>query len=120
MDEAHARGIYLFLDSVLNHAGNLFNHEGSLDWCEGKGSGMEYNVFWRDANGQPQGSWQDVGATPMPWPRDGVVWPSELQQNDYWRRRGDVNGSGDKNKGDFGILKELVTEYLAPARKFPV
>lgn len=120
VDEAHARGIYVILDIVLNHAGNLFNYEGAKDSREWKGGEQEYDIYWRDATGQPQGSWQDVGAIPPPLPRGGLVWPSELQHNDYWRRRGDVNGSGDETKGDFGILKELVTEYLAPGKKFPV
>jgi len=120
VDEAHARGMYVILDIVLNHAGNLFDYEGAIDSREWKDGGKEYNVYWRDAGGRPQGSWQDVGATPLPRPRAGLVWPSELQRNDFWRRRGDVNGSGDETKGDFGILKELVTEYLAPGRKFPV
>lgn len=120
VDEAHARGMYVILDIVLNHAGNLFNYEGAVDSREWKGSGPEYNIYWRDSAGQPQGAWQDIGTTPSPRPHDGLVWPSELQRNDYWRRRGDVSGSGDETKGDFTILKELVTEYLAPGKKFPV
>lgn len=120
VDEAHARGMYVILDIVLNHAGNLFNYDGAADSREWKGDGKEYNIYWRDAAGQAQGSWKDVATVPTPRPRDGLVWPSELQQNDYWRRRGDVNGSGDETKGDFGILKELVTEYLAPGKKYPV
>jgi glycosidase len=120
VDEAHARGMYVILDIVLNHAGNLFNYDGIRDDREWKEAGPEYEVFWRNALGAPQGAWKDVGAVPSPRPRDGLVWPKELQQNDFWRRRGDVGGSGDETKGDFGILKELVTEYLAPGKKFPV
>ena len=49
------------------------------------------------------------------------IWPREFQQNKYFRRRGDYSNSGDITKGDFGPLKELVTDYLIPGTKvFPV
>ena len=120
VDEAHARGIYVILDIVLNHAGNLFNYEGAADSRDWKGSGPEYRIFWRDSHGDAQGTWTDVGQVPEPRQRDGLVWPKELQRNDFWRRRGDVGGSPDETRGDFGSLKELVTEYLRDGSKFPV
>lgn len=120
VDEAHARGIYVILDIVLNHGGNLFNYEGAVDSREWKGSGPEYTVYWRDETGAPRDGWTDVGQVPEPRPADGLVWPTELQRNDYWRRRGDVAGSGSEAKGDFATLKELVTEYELPGRRFPV
>jgi glycosidase len=120
VDEAHARDICVILDIVLNHGGNLFNYEGAVDSREWKGWGPEYTVYWRDQTGTPRSGWTNVGQVPQPRPADGLVWPAELQRNDYWRRRGDVTGSGSEAKGDFATLKELVTEYELPGRKFPI
>ena len=113
VDEIHAKGMYVILDIVLNHAGDLFNYEGMRDVAPWKGDGPEYNIYWRDGNGVPQGAWTDI-AQVANLPRDAGVWPQDLQRNDYFRRRGDVDGSPDKTRGDFSRLKELVTEYLKP------
>ena len=114
VDEIHAQGMYVILDIVLNHVGDLFNYEGVRDTAPWKGDGSEYNVYWRDGENDPQGAWTDI-AQVTNLPRDAGVWPQDLQRNDYFRRRGDVDGSPDKTRGDFGRLKELVTEYLETA-----
>jgi len=111
VDEIHARGMYVIQDIVLNHAGDLFNYPGMQDWLPWKNDDPEYTVYWRDANNVPQASWTDIGAVPS-LPREAGVWPSELQRNDYFRRRGDYKTSPDPTRGDFDRLKELVTEYL--------
>ena len=113
IDEIHAQGMYVILDIVLNHAGDLFNYEGMQDAAPWKSDGPEYTVYWRDSNNVAQGTWTDIAQVPN-LPRDAGVWPAELQRNDYFRRRGDVAGSPDVTKGDFSRLKELVTEYLKP------
>jgi glycosidase len=114
VDEIHAKGMYVILDIVLNHGGDLFNYEGMRDVAPWKGDGPEYNVFWRDGNNVAQGAWTDI-AQVANLPRDAGVWPQELQRNDYFRRRGDVAQSPDQTRGDFSRLKELVTEYMRPA-----
>jgi glycosidase len=112
VDAAHAQGIYVILDIVLNHVGDLFNYEGGRDSAPWKGGGDEYKVFWRNENGQAQGNWTDIGQVPTP-PREGGVWPQEFQRNDFFRRRGSGNPD-DNTRGDFDRLKEMVTEYLEP------
>jgi glycosidase len=63
--------------------------------------------------------WSDIGAFNVPG--DAGIWPEEFQRNDYFRRRGTYEGSGDANLGDFGRLKELVTEYIIPGTdRYPV
>jgi glycosidase len=119
VDEAHARDMHVILDIVLNHVGNLFNYEGRRDaapWNHQR----EYDVFWRDAQGVPRGDWTDIGALAN-LPREAGIWPKDLQRNDYFRRRGTHDQSGDPTRGDFDSLKELVTEYLVPGtRIYPV
>ncbi|MBI1276933.1 MAG: alpha-amylase [Anaerolineaceae bacterium] len=110
VDEAHALGIYIILDIVLNHVGDVFNYEGMKDSRDWKPDG-EYDIYWRDSLGTPHGDWNDIGSIPnLPYPAG--IWPSEFHRNDYFRRRGSYENSPTPEMGDFGQLKELVTEYL--------
>lgn len=111
VDAIHAKGMHVILDIVLNHAGDLFNYEGERNEAPWRGEGPEYTIYWRDENNTAQAGWTDIGQVPD-LPRNAGVWPTELQRNDYFRRRGDVSGSHDKTRGDFGRLKEFVTEYV--------
>lgn len=117
VDEAHALGLYVIFDVVLNHAGDLFNYEGMCRQRDWKPLG-EYRIFWRDASGVAQGSWDDLAAAGEH--PDVGIWPRELRRNEYFRRRGSHGGSPCETMGDFGALKELVTEYLRPDGSFPV
>ena len=38
-----------------------------------------------------------------------MVWPSELQQNQFFRRQGTPDGNGDDTVGDFSVLKQMMT-----------
>ncbi|MDD1757938.1 MAG: hypothetical protein LUQ22_04315 [Methanotrichaceae archaeon] len=101
--KAHALDIYVIFDIVLNHVGNVFlyNKDGQLfselDWQD-----IPCNVKWRDKDGN--GRWPTL---PAPCEGDGCVWPSELHGNEYFRRK----GMGGEAGGDFGSLKEMVTDY---------
>jgi glycosidase len=119
IDAIHGKGMYVILDIVLNHAGDLFDYEGMRDAAPWKGDGPEYQVFWRDGAGLPHGDWTDVSAVAN-LPREAGVWPKELQTNLFFRRRGDVEGSPDRTRGDFGRLKELVTDFVGEEGLFPV
>ena len=118
VDSAHARGIYVILDIVLNHVGDLFAYEDGGDAAPWNPGG-EYAVRWRNAQGAPRVDWSDIGAFSVP--ENTGIWPEEFQRNDYFRRRGTHDGSGDATRGDFDRLKELVTEYrITETNLFPV
>jgi glycosidase len=110
VDEAHAMGIYIILDIVLNHAGDLFNYEGMRDTQDYRSNedAPRYKIFWRNKDGTPQGEWTEIEHIPNLSINEGI-WPKELQRNDYFRRRG-----GNDDYGDFNRLKEFVTEYQTP------
>ncbi len=117
VDEAHARGMYVILDVVINHAGDIFayNVDGRLrdaaDWRD-----TPYPVIaWRDAQGTALEQWPRLPA-PETLPRDAGVWPAEFQHNRWWRRQ----GAGEGLAGDFGTLKELDTEQTDAFFDFPV
>ncbi len=112
VDEAHTHGIYIILDIVLNHVGDLFNYEGMRDAAPWNNY-REYSIYWRNEKGEAQGRWTDIGSIPN-LPPDAGIWPKDLQRNDFFRRRGTYNDSPDPKQGDFDRMKELVTEYLIP------
>jgi len=119
VNKAHKQGIYIIMDIVLNHVGNLFSYNMTQDSASWNSNG-EYAINWRDVNGNAQQNWIDI-AQIANLHQNGGIWPKELHRNDYFRRRGDGNGSGDLTLGDFGPLKEIVTEYKIPGtRVFPV
>jgi len=104
VDEAHARGIYVIFDIVLNHAGDVFEYvlrdgrrAAEADWQD-----IPYTIRWRDEDGQGRPDW----ATPPGDPAaDAAIWPTELRRNELFRRQ----GRGGEAGGDFASLKELVT-----------
>jgi glycosidase len=110
VDEAHALGIHVILDIVLNHTGDLFNYEGMMDAAPWNNNG-EYRIFWRNDSGVPQEEETVIENVPQ-MPATAGVWPKEMQHNAYFRKRGDVAGSPDIREGDFGRMKELVTELV--------
>lgn len=115
VDQAHARGMYVILDIVLNHCGNIFryidkngNEVDSAAWQD-----SPYYVRWLDKDGKAKSS-QPISCGP-----DECVWPSELQNNEYFRRQG-IFKPGNELQGDFYSLKEMVTERVEGLNYYPV
>lgn len=103
VNEAHARGLYVIFDIVLNHTGDVFEYTGfgsTAPWVR-----EPYRVAWRDVNGSPRSDWPEP---PQDAPPEAAILPVELRRNEFFRRR----GQGDNANGDFSALKELVTEYF--------
>jgi len=107
IDEAHARGIYIIFDIVLNHAGDVFAYEkdgqthAALDF---KPQG--YPVQWRKDNGKPNPAWHAAPQTGDPQlTSNAAVRPDELRHNTVFRQK----GKGGEAGGDFESLKEMVT-----------
>jgi glycosidase len=101
--EAHARGMYVILDIVINHAADCFIYKGDGD-----------HPFKQD--GQYElGDWHRVGKfndPDAPLGADDAVWPIELQDPDCFSRRGsirNISSAGDDEavNGDFFSLKDL-------------
>ena len=114
VDEAHARGLYVILDIVLNHTGDIFEYEGH--GSEALYRDTPYTIHWRKADGTGNPAWRilpedlqpgDPGLVP-----DALVWPIDLQDNRFFRRKGrsEKEKSGELT-GDFASLKELVTDF---------
>lgn len=106
VDEAHALGLYVIFDIVLNHAGDVFGYKdiGS----EAPYREQEYDIEWRDETGRARPDWSDIKNVPEGQRHpDGLVWPEELQRNAFFR----CKGMGGEQEGDFCSLKEFVTDF---------
>lgn len=120
VDAAHRHGLYVILDIVLNHVGNLFTYRNLPDEPPWTSAPQPYPIAWRNADQVADPAWEDISQLPTAL-ADAGIWPAELRRNDYFRRRGGGEGAPGY-QGDFGGgLRELVTEYVKlPDGTFPV
>jgi glycosidase len=102
VDAAHALGIYVIFDIVLNHTGDVFAYDGF--GSEAPHSAAPLPVHWRDATGTAVFPSVEGIAAPPP---DALVWPQEFQKNAFYRQQGVA--VGEDVIGDFSSLKQLLT-----------
>jgi glycosidase len=105
VDAAHAAGLYVIFDIVLNHTGDVFAYNGQ---STASYSDTPLPIQWRDATGAAIPTQADIATIVNP-STDAVAWPTELQQNQYWRRQGEPSPQGPDTVGDFASLKQLMT-----------
>jgi glycosidase len=110
VDAAHQAGLYVILDIVLNHTGDIFGYGGSAS--EANYSPTPLPIAWRDTTGTARGDWPVIEDIQPPRPSDALVWPKELQFNDCFRRQGGSAPGGDDTIGDFASLKQIRTDFL--------
>ncbi len=97
--EAHARGMYIILDIIINHTGDNWAYLGDYAY-----------FYWKDAPGPFDfGYWRETNPA-QGFQEDDAVWPRELQHPEYYKRRGQIRNWSDPEEainGDFVTLKEL-------------
>ncbi len=116
VDAAHAQGLYVIFDIVLNHIGDAFlyecdPHDGRCRDSGGHESSFHdhgQNIRWRSPDGSPKNGSTPIEQISNP-SRDAFVWPRELQRNEFFRRQG-LPGGGDDTVGDFSSLKQFRTD----------
>ena len=108
VDAAHAAGLYVIFDIVLNHMGDVFAYASNPGGSDAPYSNNRMDVLWRDAGGHANAAFTSPSAVANPT-GDELVWPVELQQNEYFRRQGDPAPNGDDTVGDFPPFKQLST-----------
>jgi glycosidase len=105
---AHANGIYVILDIILNHSGNVFSYrDGQPGWT---GAAHPVQGF-HDAQGRPTLPFQplDLQTFPSAFP-EGAVWPAEFQDGSIFTRKGAINDwdrDPEYREGDFFDLKDI-------------
>lgn len=131
VDAAHAKGIYVILDIVLNHMARVFDYwlNGNLvDSFEDDSvlrsaplSGREPEIAWLNGLGFPREDWSGVPPDASMIQQDDAVHPALDFRKDFFRRRGNKtsdepnwpNAQNGFAVGDFGTMRQLVVEYQA-------
>ena len=108
VDAAHHAGLYVIMDIVLNHTANVFAYASNLAGSDAPYSDNRMDVAWRDGGGTPNAAYTTPAAVPNPG-QNALIWPVELQQNEYFRRQGDPAPNGDDTVGDFPPFRQLST-----------
>lgn len=118
---AHENDIYVILDIILNHTGNVFsyepnrqpNYQDDLGNFDPRWDGNPYPVKgFNDKDGQPTIPFKqpDTQETST-WPNlDGAVWPLEFQNPSFYTQKGRINNWDNDPEfleGDFSDLKDV-------------
>jgi glycosidase len=98
--QAHDRGMFVILDIVLNHTGNVFGYK-------------DKQTPYRKDGQYEFGDWHRVSKSKELGP-DDAIWPIELQDPAAFRRKGSIRdlAKADQDEivnGDFFALKKLET-----------
>lgn len=97
--QAHAKGMYVILDIILNHTGDNWAYPDDQPY-----------YFWKEAPGPfGFGFWRQADPT-AGFQEHDAIWPREFQDPDCYKRRGQIrdwNDSDEAINGDFLSLKEL-------------
>jgi len=104
---AHENGIYVILDIILNHSGDVFAYESGQPVYQ-NGNNFPVKGF-RDAAGNPTLPLTTLPVGTFP---DAGIWPSELQTSQTFTQKGKISQNGwDRDpeflEGDFESLKDI-------------
>ncbi len=123
--QAHARGMYVVLDMVINHAARVFdylyNGQPTADFTDSAimnlPLGQEPAIQWMNGLGFPRADWQNQIPAGTVLSPDDAVYPTDLQRAVFFRRRGnrlsDHPPQGGFVTGDFDTMRQMVVEYDA-------
>ncbi|EXJ82609.1 hypothetical protein A1O3_06422 [Capronia epimyces CBS 606.96] len=114
---AHKEGIYVLLDIILNHSGNVFEYKADNPHYTGDTFDVKGFYDKDRVPNIPLGK-VDEKKYPTAFP-DAAVWPSELQSAECFTRKGQINDDGwDRSPeyldGDFYDLKDIALGDPSP------
>jgi glycosidase len=119
---AHEQGIYVILDIIAHHTGNVFTYDPDRYTTHDPISGRWYNdprwdgrpykvKGFNDRDGRPSlpANGEPGGSLEAAWP-DGAIWPRELQHPDVFLHKGHIvnwDYYPEYAEGDMFALKTL-------------
>jgi glycosidase len=122
VDTAHEHGIYVILDIIAHHTGNVFTYAADRYPVRDPNTGETYNdprwdgnlyavQGFNDRHGRPTipGDAPDRAPLEIAWP-DGAVWPREFQNLRMFLRRGHITNWDyypEYGEGDMFNLRTL-------------
>jgi glycosidase len=126
IDAAHARGMYVILDIILNHTGDVFAYQ-SFDDNNVKYNSLEHPIKgFFDKNKKPTIDPFNPDYDSA-WP-DGGIWPEELFNINTFSRKGYIDNWDNYPEyieGDFYSLKNIHTgfgslNYFKPSKALEI
>jgi glycosidase len=121
VDTAHAHGIYVILDIIFNHAGDVFGydsdryetiHDDGHTYMDPRWDRNHYQVAgYRNAFGEANIPFAPINPDTHPhaWPND-AIWPAELQDSANFTCKGRISSweyDPEYYEGDFVTLKNI-------------
>ena len=119
---AHALGIRVVLDIILNHSGNVFRYRPDRYWTKRDGTEEQFlDPRWDGSTYEVEGFHDEHGNPTLPfgrlqeahraaaWP-NGAVWPEEFQSAEVFTRKGHISNwdyDPEFREGDFASLKDI-------------
>ncbi|GAB3340572.1 alpha-amylase family glycosyl hydrolase [Larkinella ripae] len=109
VETAHTLGIYVILDIIFNHAGDVFAYQAGQPRYH---NGMRYPVTgYRDPQGNPSLPFKtvDLATRPEAWP-NGAIWPTDFQDPSTFTQKGEISwwdNDPEFIEGDFASLKDI-------------
>jgi glycosidase len=106
---AHANGIRVILDIILNHTGNIFSYAVENNAPPWRGGTYPVAGF-NDKQGAANLPFQNYMQNPLPVGRDCAIWPSEFRNPDCFTQKGRINNwdnDPEFREGDFFDLKDI-------------
>ncbi|HEX2909664.1 MAG TPA: alpha-amylase family glycosyl hydrolase [Chloroflexia bacterium] len=117
VEVAHANGLYVILDIILNHSGDVFSYADADRYHDAQGNpdarwdGNPYTVAgFNDKNGNPTIPYGPLQHPPSADELAGAVWPVEFQNPETFTRKGRINNWDyypEYSEGDFFDLKDI-------------
>jgi glycosidase len=119
---AHALGIRVVLDIILNHAGNVFRYRPDRYWTQRPGMGEQFlDPRWDGNLYEVEGFHDAHGNATLPFGRlegayreaarpNGAIWPEEFQDTEIFTRKGHISNwdyDPEFREGDFASLKDI-------------
>ena len=119
---AHEQGIYVILDIILNHTGNIFSYDVDRYWTSDDKGNWFLDPRWDGKPYKVKGFNDDKGDPSIPfqvtdpnnsatWPKlDQSVWPVEFQNPAFYQQQGRINNwdyDPEYRDGDFFDLKDV-------------
>jgi hypothetical protein len=118
VDAAHALGLYVILDIILHHAGNVFAYrtaggfKDQVDW-----QNQPIPVGWKNAAGTPDPTSTTAPTAPT---LDGAVLPREFCRNELFTARGTSSAPADKCRATSTRSRGSASIYRARGNRWPI
>lgn len=109
VETAHQNGIYVILDIILNHVGDVFTYDAENPFWPGPYPVKGFN----DKEGKPTIPFGPIDLVKYPeaFP-NGAIWPAELQDTSNYTKKGYIrnwDNYPEYVEGDFFSLKDIHT-----------